>query len=135
MINITFNPSLAEIGRRIGAVDIPKFLETQIRNLALRVERESKKQTPVDRGQLRNSISTDLFMGGAVIQPHVPYASWIHEGHMNRGGRTVRIRGLGRGGTPAGGKPYMELGTQLAIPGFEGHIGHDLEQWIQLKIR
>lgn len=132
---VQFRPSLDVLARRFGSVNAREFLGEQITKLAFETEREAKLETPVDKGGLRASISTSLSLPfGAQVRPHVPYAHWIHEGWMDRGGRRVRIRGGGSAGTPIGGKPYMELGAQRAVVSFEDRMARLLEQRIQAKI-
>lgn len=132
---ITFKPSLEQLGRKFRSIGIPNFLRDEIKRLAFDTEREAKLETPVDKGGLRSSISTSLSIPmGAVVRPHVPYAGWIHEGWMNRGGKRIFIRGGGRGSTPSGGKPYMLLGVTKALKGFETRLSRRLGRRIKAKI-
>ncbi len=62
----------------------PEKVERAITNViskaSLLIERESKMRTPVDTGRLRSSIATDLMPLRAIIEPHVKYAIYVHEG-------------------------------------------------------
>lgn len=135
VFEINFRPSITQLNKKFSNIDIRNFITNMIRELSLRVEREAKQETPADQGVLKASIRTSLQPLGAVIRPHVPYASWIHEGKMRRGGRTVYLKGLGRAGTPPGGKPYMSIGADKGIEQFNDKMARDLEAEIQAKIR
>jgi len=81
---------------------------------AFLIERNAKLVTPRDTSSLANSIKTAFnprkFQ--AIIEPKLIYSRWIHEGWMRRGGKIIYLLGMGRAGTPFGGKPYMDLGAK-----------------------
>jgi len=62
-----------------------------------KIEAESKKVTPVDRGRLRASIRADIGRLQAIVAPHTEYAVFVHEG-------TSRMKG----------RPFMKQGTDKA---------------------
>lgn len=111
-------PPFEKVGKAISLIKLGAALQTGIEKLGFGIERESKKQTPVDTGRLRASINTSIGKLQARIAPHVVYAGWIHEGKMNRGGQTIYIKGGGAAGTPPGGKPFMRLGKEAAFKSF-----------------
>ena len=113
-LQIKITPPLERVGKAIALIKLGAALQRGIEKFAFGIERYAKTETPVDTGRLRSSISTDIGTLRARVQPHVVYAGWIHEGKMSRGGKVIRIRGLGRAGTPPGGKPFMALGVQKA---------------------
>jgi len=82
-----------------------------------KVEGESKRETPVDTGQLRSTIQTNpsIQSRGLTVRvaPHKAYASWIHEGRrIDPRFGLVTLKGRGVARTPAGGKPYMKIGAE-----------------------
>lgn len=134
--SVTFEPPLSVLQQQFRSVGITSFLQDEIRRLAIETGNEAKRETPVDLSGLRASISPSIGPGlSATIRPHVPYAHWIHEGWEKIGGRIVRIKGHGRAGTPPGGKPYMFLGVEKALSGFENRMAARLEFRIKSKIR
>lgn len=114
MLDIKITPPFEKVGRAFQLIKLGAALQRAIEMLAFQTERESKKATPVDTGRLRSSINTSIGTLQARIAPHTVYAGWIHEGKMNRGGRTIHIKGGGRAGTPPGGKPFMQIGLDNA---------------------
>lgn len=113
-IGITVTPPLENVGKAISLIKLGAALQRGVEKFAFNIERESKKETPVDTGRLRSSIFTDIGTLRAKIAPNVIYAGWIHDGKMTRGGRTIFLKGRGRAGTPPGGKPFMALGEEKA---------------------
>ena len=117
-VNISVNPSPSKLASMfLGAeAKLAKRLWEGLSAYAYLIENRAVKQTPAADGGLRSSIATDLEPRKfrAIIKPNLPYARWIHEGWMRRGGRIIYLMGLGRAGTPFGGKPYMELGAREA---------------------
>lgn len=63
--------------------------------LGKKVERRAKRLCPVDEGNLRNSITTELVIRGATpvarVGTNVKYALWVHEGTGIYGPRGVKI--------------------------------------------
>jgi len=119
-VRITFKPSLSKLAGKFGSVKVDNFLRTKIRELAFLVERESKKVTPVDTGRLRASIRVLPVVRflEEVIQPHIDYAIYVHEGT-----RYMRAR------------PFMYWGAKSAVRGVEAKLSKDLESLIQSKIK
>lgn len=113
-VDVKFNPALGTVRKAIRAIRLGAALQRYIERAAFTVEGKSKKETPVDTGRLRSSILTDIGTLRAQIAPHTVYAKWIHEGWMIRNGRRIEIKGLGKAGTPPGGKPFMKLGMEHA---------------------
>jgi len=121
-IQMEFRPDILKVRSAIGLIKLGAALQRGMTKFAFLIEGESKRETPVDTGRLRASISTDIGNLYARIAPHVAYAGWIHEGKMTRSGREIHIRGGGRAGTPPGGKPYMRLGLEKATDKGEKEI-------------
>lgn len=135
-IKVEITPPLEKVGKAISAIKLGYALQEFIEKMAFGTERFAKKETPVDTGRLRASISTDIGTLYGRVSPHVKYAGWIHEGKMVRGGRTIYIRGKGAAGTPPGGKPFMDLGLEKAKKSFGGkelvkHIDAEVRKGLQ----
>ena len=112
-INISVLPTFDELARAMGNFKAESFLRDEISKIALRVERYSKQLTPVDTGRLRASIATSWLVGqiGAIVQPNVNYAIFVHEG-------TRYMRG----------RPFMEKGADFAKQYIEGDIRARLDE-------
>ena len=132
---IKLTPSLVTLKKRFGGIDIQKVLDRELKILALDIEGKAKRETPVDLGGLRASIRTERQGKGFIVRPHVRYARWIHEGKMVRKGRSVYLKGHGRGGTPRGGKPFMTLGARSAVKRFEKRLADRLGDHIKIKLK
>ena len=70
-----------------------------IKQSAFLVERFAKQVTPYATGQLKRSISADIYPTIATIQPHTNYAIFVHEGTRYMKGR-----------------PFMKQGEKTARP-------------------
>lgn len=121
-IQLTFEPSLEELGRKFKSINTNSFLRTKIKSLAFMVEKESKRNAPVDTGRLRSSIFTSYQDAGetAIIRPDaaVNYAGFVHEGTKFMKGR-----------------PFMARGLQTALEGFVEKLAKELDTEIQAKLR
>ena len=117
-MKITVKPSMGEMRRKFGNININGFLSKKIKEYAFLIERESKKVTPVDTGRLRASIGVTLRPMGATIQPDTHYAYWVHQGT-----RYVDAR------------PYMFWGAETASQGFEEKMAKELDAEIQKEIQ
>lgn len=133
MIDITVKPSFESLGRAFKLIQLGAALQRGIEKLAFSIEREAKIETPVDTGRLRSSINTSVGTLQARIAPHVVYAGWIHDGKMTRLGRSVFLKGLGRAGTPPGGKAFMQLGVDKSLRKF-GTEQNDIVNEISVEI-
>ena len=60
--------------------DAPELMEDIVEQTALRVDKEAKKNCPVDTGNLRASISIDLNGMEAEVGTNVEYAPFIEYG-------------------------------------------------------
>jgi len=141
MIKVTFKPSLQKVGRAFSDMKLGPAIQEGIKIFAFEIEGQSKRETPVDTGQLRASIRTDITTLKALIAPRNPgnvYAKWIHTGKMVRGGQTVYIKGGGRAGTPPGGKPFMKLGMDKAenkLRDKNNPVYKEVEKYIDTKLK
>lgn len=119
-VNISITPSIAELNRRFGRVNVIKFLGVQIKRIAFRIEGEAKKVTPVDTGRLRASIrvAPSVKVLEATIQPHTNYATYVHEGT-----RYMRAR------------PFMTWGAEASVKDIESDLADQLEVFIGKQIR
>jgi phage gpG-like protein len=133
MLKIKITTNANEAAHAFSRVDLRNKLNEIIKKLALYVEGESKKETPVDTGRLRGSIYTSLSQLRAIVGPRVAYAAWIHEGRMLRGGRWVHLKGLGVAGTPSGGKPFMELGAAAAVDKI--NVQQEIKRELDVKLK
>lgn len=95
-VNVKFDPSLEELGKRFNNVNIKGVVQNAIEEFAFLTERESKLVTPVDTGRLRSSIITDIGNLQARIAPHVYYATYVHEGTSRMKARPFMSIGLSR---------------------------------------
>lgn len=95
-VDVYFDPSLDELGKRFHKVDINRAVQGAIETFAFTIERESKMATPVDTGRLRSSILTDIGNLQARIAPHVFYATYVHEGTSKMAARPFMSIGLSR---------------------------------------
>ncbi len=79
-----------------------KEIKNAVRTIALSVESQSKRFTPVDTGALQASIDIDFQDRGlgAIVAPNMPYQWFVHEG----AGSNFRY----------GRRPYMEKGLQFS---------------------
>jgi phage gpG-like protein len=111
---ISVTPPFEKVGKAIQLIKLGAALQRGIEKFAYAIERYSKIETPVDTGRLRASISTDIGNLYARISPHVVYAAWIHEGKRRGKNGMIYLKGGGRAGTPAGGKPFLLLGSERA---------------------
>ena len=140
-INVTFRPSLEELAKKFGAVDVPGFMNKQLDRLAFAVERESKIESPHDTGRMRASIRVrPIGQMGREIAPHVNYAIFVHEGTRPHWiGSPVKIRKIGWRyiGMHPGykGKPFMKIGAEKAAKNYDDRLAKDLEAEIQRKIK
>jgi hypothetical protein len=64
-----------------------KNLNLAIRRVALNIERDSKKFTPVKTGFLKSSHNTSFSNLKGVIQPTANYAAFVHDGTRFMKGR------------------------------------------------
>lgn len=60
--------------------DVPTCIEEIVKETAFNVEREAKKNAPVDTGRLRGSITTKLDKLEAEVGTNVKYASFVEYG-------------------------------------------------------
>ncbi|HBI50266.1 MAG TPA: hypothetical protein DDY21_00230 [Candidatus Moranbacteria bacterium] len=77
---------------------IKKMTMDALMKSGYQVERESKKETPVDTGRLRGSISVAGSLAlraepHVVISPHTAYAQYVHEGTRFMKARPFMTRG------------------------------------------
>ena len=121
-VEIQVTPPFERVGSAISLIKMGAALQRAIEKAAYAVEKYAKKETPVDTGRLRASIFTDIGTLQARIAPNTAYASWIHEGWRMQNGKKIYIKGMGRAGTPVGGKPFMKLGMETTRQSMEGDI-------------
>lgn len=106
-------------------------LPSTMRRMVLILERQAKREAPVDTGTLRRSITSDVQDGGhrGVVGTNVAYALAVHQGsrpHVivprravvlafpGSGGRTVFARRVNHPGTRA--NPFMKRAMEKAAP-------------------
>lgn len=118
MIDIYFTPENVDLIIRAfkeAPRRVEEALSRAVRKSALLVERESKRQAPVDTGRLRGSIYTTILPFYATVQPKTNYAIFVHEGT-----RFMTSR------------PFMKWGAESAEPQinalFEQEVRKALEQ-------
>lgn len=121
-LTVSITPTFKDIGTAFNKIDIASKLQKAVVMFSEAIRDESVKETPVDTGRLRASIMTSIGALQATIAPHTVYAEWIHEGKMKRNGQSIFIKGGGRAGTPAGGKPFMAIGSDRVVQNKEKFI-------------
>ena len=60
--------------------DAPEMMEAIVEDVALRVDKEAKKNCPVDTGNLRGSITVDINGVEAEVGTNVEYAPFVEYG-------------------------------------------------------
>ena len=60
--------------------DAPEMMEAIVEDVALRVDKEAKKNCPVDTGNLRASITVDINGDEAEVGTNVEYAPFVEYG-------------------------------------------------------
>lgn len=103
---------------------LPKAVRTKqaqdkvVNRILYNVQKEAKKNTPVDTGQLRRSIYT--YRGGLArgyVSTNTDYAVYVHEGL----GSNARY----------GRRSFMEMGLDLTMDSFELEIDKFLKDIIK----
>ena len=77
---------------------IKKMTMDALMKSGYQVERESKKETPVDTGRLRSSISIASSLAlraepHVIISPHTNYAIYVHDGTRRMKARPFMTKG------------------------------------------
>lgn len=81
--------NLAQVMKKIGKLTpaMKVALQNAIEKGAMILEKDSKKNTPVDTGRLRASIYSTIKPLSATVQPKTDYAVFVHEGTRFMKGR------------------------------------------------
>jgi len=96
MSNLTIKatPTFDKVGGMFKQIADGMRLQEEVTRFGFAVERESKKNAPVDTGRMRASIGTDIGNLQARIGPNVNYATYVHEGTWKMKGRPFMSSGL-----------------------------------------
>jgi len=97
-ISIKPEGQLEQMGAAFKGIDFKSDLSKLIKKLSFKVQRESKKLTPVRTGFLRSSIIVWLDPLRGLIHPYAHYAIYVHEG-------TGRMKS----------RPFMQWGLDAVI--------------------
>lgn len=119
-IHVDIEPEFDIVAQRFRSVDIKSAIQEGLEAFAFEIEGESKKNSPIDTGRLRASITTDIGNLKARVSPHVDYAGYVHEG-------TKRMRA----------RPFMAIGLSRAeakMYNGKGPFSASLEKEMQGKI-
>lgn len=81
-LTVSIIPSGSQLSRAFFSLDVTGFLQREINQLAMGVERYAKQLTPVRTGRLRASIFTSPQLAGlrAVVSTNTNYAIYVHDG-------------------------------------------------------
>jgi hypothetical protein len=114
--------------KKVGALAIRKTLDGSIRKATFLMENEAKRETPVDKGFLRNSYETSFRPLEGTLRNTREYAPYVHYGHRQTPGRYVPAIGKRLVASFVPGNPFMDRAEGRAIPMIADIFDSDLKE-------
>lgn len=79
-MRIVWAEEVAKKLQRLASHDLKQVRDKRLKESAILVEGEAKKEAPVDTGLLRKQIKSQVRGDHAVVFNHIAYAFFVHEG-------------------------------------------------------
>jgi HK97 gp10 family phage protein len=97
--------AVVDMNFNIGDIDIDSIVQREFKETASDIEEQAKKNSPVDTGRLRASITADVRGLEANIGTDVEYAHFVHNG-------TYKMEA----------RPFLESAANKELEGIEERI-------------
>ena len=119
-----------EFLRRIGELSVQKVINGSIKKSIFSVENQSKRETPVDTGILRNSYETKFENLEGRLRNFREYGLYVHEWHKQTPWRYVPAIGRRLVKSYIPWNPFMQRALDKTEPKLEQIFRDDIEKFL-----
>lgn len=95
----------------LSDIDIDEIVQAELTKTAYKIEANAKRNCPIDTGNLRRSITTDIGDMEVDVGSNCEYASYVHDGTYKMAAR-----------------PFLEEAADTEIDGLADRIAEAIER-------